>query len=198
MHTSLTVSEMLPLIRAGKFPGILPLAAAAELLSLTKSGLLRRIESGKTGLHLLTVTSEAGTVWNGVSLDSLAQELVQQERALPDTEQQFRQRLYALAKAREVSRYGDFMESAGLSWRNPQHRARTGHLLGIISEDMWAKHRLLPSVLVVNKANHRPSAAFFEMAEQLGAYQPSQNAQQFVEDMTAQVFASAATPGIWN
>lgn len=199
MTKSLTVAELRPLILAGKFSGVLPHGAAAEMLGLSKGGLIRKLGTGNGRLKTVTITSASGTSWSGVTLESLAEELDFLENHRPRTLKLVKLRLRELAKAGAVSSYGDFMEDVGLNWRNPHHRALTGQLLGEVSETMWEQAKVMPSALVVNKSNQRPSSPFFELAEKIGAYDPTtQSDATFFELMKSKVFASARQAALWK
>ncbi len=90
------------------------------------------------------------------------------------------------------------MNDIGLSWRHPHHRALTGQLLGQISSAIYDRYKLLPSVLVVNKASQRPSEPFFQLARDLKAYAPQKQTEAvFFETMKAKVLASATRVSVW-
>jgi hypothetical protein len=198
MTTHFTVFELKQRLLAGSVPTMVPLGAAAEMLGLTKSSLLRKAGTDSSRLKLMSITAAAGTVWNGVTADSLAEELDYQENHRPRTARLALQRLHALAKAGETSEYGEFMNDIGLSWRHPHHRALTGQLLGQISSAIYDRYKLLPSVLVVNKASQRPSEPFFQLARDLKAYAPQKQTEAvFFETMKAKVLASATRVAVW-
>lgn len=202
MSTNFTVDELKQRLRAGSIPAMVPLGAAAEMLGLTKSGLLRKAATETSRLKLMSITAAAGTVWNGVTIESLAEELDHQENHRPRTAKLALQRLYELAEAEETAEYAEFMSDIGLSWRHPHHRALTGQLLGWISTSVYSRHKLLPSVLVVNKATQRPSEPFFQLARDVKAYNSEKQSHlEFFETMKAKVFASAKgakRPKVWD
>jgi len=198
MTAHFTVSELKQRLVAGTVPAMVPLGAAAEMLGLTKSSLLRKAATETSRLKLMSITAAAGTVWNGVTVESLAEELDYQENHRPRTARLVLQRLQALAKAGETAEYGEFMNDIGLSWRHPYHRALTGQLLGQISSSIYHRYQLLPSVLVVNKASQRPSEPFFQLSRDLKAYDPKKQADAvFFETMKAKVLASAKRVAVW-
>lgn len=199
MTTNFTVPQLKKRLLTGTFPAMVPLGAAAEMLGLTKSGLLRKAGTETSRLKLMSVTAEAGTVWNGVTAESLAEEVDYQENHRPRTAKLALQRLHALAMDGETSEYAAFMNDIGLSWRNPHHRGLTGELLGQISTNIYNRHQLLPSVLVVNKATQRPSEPFFQLGRDYGAYEPrNQSDSVFFETMKAKVFANANRAAVWK
>lgn len=194
-----SVSELKQELKSGTFPAMVPLGAAAEMLGLTKSTLLRKAGSETSVLELMSITAATGTVWNGVTAKSLAEELDHRENHRPRTARLALQRLQALAKAGQTSEYGDFMNDIGLNWRHPHHRALTGQLLGQISSSIYDRYKLLPSVLVVNKASQRPSDPFFQLARDLQAYDPKKQTDAvFFETMKAKVFANATRGAVWE
>lgn len=198
MNLHFSVLELKQKLLAGSFPAMVPLGAAAEMLGLTKSGLLRKAGMDTSRLKLMSITASTGTVWNGVTAESLAEELDYQENHRPRTAGLALQRLQALAKTSKTSEYGDFMNDIGLSWRHPHHRALTGQLLGQISSSIYDRYQLLPSVLVVNKASQRPSDPFFQLARDLHAYDPKKQTDTvFFETMKAKVFANANRSAVW-
>jgi hypothetical protein len=147
----------------------------------------------------MSIVSESGTTWNGITVDSLQDEMDYQENHRPSVTKLALSQLHTLAQAEEASDYGTFMEQIGLSWRHPQHRALTGMILGKISTVLYDKYGILPSVLVVSKATQRPSDPFFQLAKDVGAYdRKKQTEQAFFEAMKAKVFASASRPAVWK
>lgn len=199
MTTNFTVSELKQRLLAGAVPTMVPLGAAAEMLGLTKSGLLRKAGTETSRLKLMSITAAAGTVWNGVTVESLAEELDHQENHRPRTAKLALERLHTLAKAGETTEYGTFMADIGLSWRNPHHRGLTGELLGQLSMSVYDRHELLPSVLVVNKATQRPSEPFFQLGRDYGAYDSAnQSDAEFFKTMKAKVIASAKRKEVWK
>lgn len=199
MTTNYLVSELKQLVLKSAAPTMVPLGAAAEMLGLTKSGLLRKAGTGTSRLKLMSITAAAGTVWNGVTVESLAEELDHQENHRPRTAKSALERLHALAKAGETSEYSTFMADIGLSWQNPHHRGLTGQLLGQISISIFDRFKLLPSVLVVNKATQRPSEPFFQLGRDYGAYDPATHSDvDFFKTMKAKVIASAKRKDVWK
>lgn len=195
-----TVAEIKKHLLAGTFPAYAPLGVSAEILGLTKSGLLRRAETETSRLRVISITSEMGTSWTGVTVESLAKEVDYQENHRARTTKAAFDLLHELVMTGETREYGEFMEAIGLAWRNPIHRKLTGAILGRISTVAYRRHGLLPSVLVVSKKTEKPSPAFFRFARDLGVYAGpgTQSENVFFEQTKTDVFASKKRAGVWK
>lgn len=166
------ISEMKTQLIEGTFPGMIPLVAAAELLNVTKAGLLKKIKSGETGLQLISLKLESSQQRvRGVTPESLAAVLREEASQVLDIEKLALARLRELAAARETEEYAPFMQRVGLTWRNPHHRNFIGKVLGGLSRRICEERRaagdslIAVSVLVVLKATGMPNDSFFWFVE---------------------------------
>lgn len=194
-----TETDIRDRILAGQaLPNLLPTAFAGHILGLTKSGVLRKVEAKSARLKLISFTAGDGTVWNGITAESLAEEVQYMKNHVPNTARLVLKQLHTLAKAGATANYGDFMAAIDLSWQNPNHRKLVGYLLGLVSERVGREHQLVLSVLVVNKLSQKPSDAFFQLAKDVGLFDPKAQKQgDFFIDMKDKVCASANSREVW-
>ena len=79
-------------------------------------------------------------------------------------------RLRQVARANQIITYSKIAPMANLDMENPDHRKQIGEILGAISEREFKKGRPLLSAVVVHLDNNRPGKGFFNLAEELGIY----------------------------
>ena len=198
MSIAVDVAQLKTHIMDNTFTPMIPLGAAAEMLGLTKSGLLSKAGKENSRLELMSITSAAGTVWNGVTVESLLEEIDHQENHRPRAAQRALECLHELAIARKTAEYGEFMQEIGLTLQNPYHRRLIGELLGTISTNFHDRCGIMPSVLVVSKATGRPSDPFFQLSLDYGAYnKKEQSDAEYFEEMKEKVFDSAKRKNVW-
>lgn len=182
-----TVSAYLTALR--KDPGLtmIPLGMVAEWKGISRSAVSEQIKSGK--LEGLEVKGQHKT-WRGVCPDALfAQEQAAENGARERRLQVLRTLSQAAAAGHQLS-YGDVMAPAGLSSRNPRHRAEIGTVLSVLSRDSLSHHGFLISAIVVQKTTGRPNALFFTLARQLGCLGEHDDETTFWQHQKDRVFAA--------
>ena len=75
--------------------------------------------------------------------------------------------LKKVSKSRTVIQYAPLMDQIGLDYRISPDRNKIGAILGRLSHQTFADHKVLISVLVVDKKTGQPSSSFQWLYEQL-------------------------------
>ena len=105
--------------------------------------------------------------------------------------------LIKVAQSGGLTHYTDIAPLAGLNMRDAEHRGRIGKLLGDLSRRERVNGRPLLSAVVVSYGRKIPGAGFFNMAQEIGAYDGN-NPVRFWEEELQRVYgywaAHPATP----
>lgn len=196
----LTTQELKAQLIDGTFPGMIPMSAAAELLGMTKAGLMKKVRSETTRLELITLNLEGvDKQLRGVTPQSLSAELQGGASLTSKIEKQALARLRQLAAKRKTEEYAPFMERLGLTWRNPQHRKLVGEVLGELSRRICDERReagetpIAVSALVVLKSTGMPNESFFGFARNSLKLRPSITREATFDAMKELIFDSAGT-----
>ena len=91
--------------------------------------------------------------------------------------------LVDIARKERTITYGEIANIIGLDMSNPLHRKEIGDLLGEISRYEVLHGRPMLSAVVIHKENNRPGKGFFQLAQELGIYDGSDDSKFFVEEL---------------
>jgi hypothetical protein len=92
-------------------------------------------------------------------------------------------KLCAIAKAQEVTTYGEIAPLAGLDMGNPADRHRITQLLSEISTEEHRIGRPMLTAVVVYRENNMPGPGFFALARNLGLYHGGNDLRFFVGEL---------------
>lgn len=118
----------------------------------------------------------------------LARDLVKLADAFEHEVQTVRGYLEEVAAGRNVVFYEQVMNVLGMSRTVPAHRTKIGEILGKVSEESYARHKILLSAIVHRKTAGRtaPGPGFLPLARELGFSWPED--RPFVEQQVERVF----------
>ncbi|MGL3104621.1 hypothetical protein [Bradyrhizobium sp. BR 1432] len=118
----------------------------------------------------------------------LARDLVKLAEAFEHEVQIVRDYLAEAAASRNVVFYEQVMKVLGLSRTVPAHRTKIGEILGKVSEESFARRKILLSAIVHRKTAGRtaPGPGFLPLARQLGF--SWQDDRLFVEQQVERAF----------
>ncbi|MEW5728168.1 MAG: hypothetical protein AB1918_10120 [Pseudomonadota bacterium] len=181
-----SVAEYIEAVRGNPGLAMLPMGLVAELKGISRSAVAEQIKTG--ALEAVEVKGKRKT-WRGVLPAGLFAQTDRAEKHVRDRRAKVAAALSALATAGRTGTYGEVMEPAGMSPRNPRHRAEIGALLADLSRESLVRHGYLIGAVAVQKASGLPNALFFDLARDLGVLLPGVEEPEFWRDQCDRAFA---------
>ncbi len=184
-----SVTEYIEAVRRDPGLAMLPMGLVAELKGISRSAVAEQIKTGT--LEAVVVKGKRKT-WRGVLPAGLFAQADRTFRHLQDRRAKVAGALATLAAAGKTGTYGDVMAPAGMSPRNPRHRAEIGALLAELSRESLDRHGYLIGAVAVQKASGLPNALFFDLARELGVLAAGADEGSFWRDQCERAFAHHA------
>lgn len=171
-----SVADYIDAVRNDPGLAMIPVGLVAELKGISRSAVAEQIRTG--ALESVVVKGDRKT-WRGIRPAALFDQADRAEQRIRDRHDKVAAALAALAAAGRTGTYGEVMAPAGMSPRNPRHRAEIGDILADLSRHSWLDHGFMIGAMAVQKVTGMPNALFFDLARELGGLPPDMDEAAF-------------------